>query len=323
MTGTIWERSLGRFELRAYNAETGKQVTQTYADPSRENGASIAHAKRQLAWLVSDDAQGTFAANVAEHLARIRQGRSEDPLSGVESLGPFHSKAQHLAEMAAALRILQRATQRPRARRRQVVTPSRSLGRVEQGRCPVSAVLSGDTRERRGPMAEPARDRSRVRPTYVLDERELLNGWLEFHRATLLAKCDGLDDAQRKARPIPTSDLSLHGLVRHMAETERNWFGRILLRDPATPWIWDNPAVSDSALLAIDSCQLGCGPRRLAERVSRQLGCSESLRPRLHRRVANETDLPDSIYLHMIQEYARHNGHADLIRELLDGSVGL
>jgi hypothetical protein len=61
---------------------------------------------------------------------------------------------------------------------------------------------------------------TRVRPTYVLHERELLDGWLEFHRATLLVKCEGLDDVQRKARPIDTSELSLHGLVRHMAETE-------------------------------------------------------------------------------------------------------
>ena len=71
-------------------------------------------------------------------------------------------------------------------------------------------------------MTEPAGDRPRVRPTYVLDERELLDGWLEFHRSTLRVKCEGLDDAQRRAQPIPTSDLSLHGLVRHMAETERN-----------------------------------------------------------------------------------------------------
>ena len=172
-------------------------------------------------------------------------------------------------------------------------------------------------------MAEPARDRSRVRPTYVLDERELLNGWLEFHRATLLAKCDGLDDAQRKARPIPTSDLSLHGLVRHMAETERNWFGRILLREQATPWIWDDPAGRDSALLAIDSASWEADLavwknecRASSAAASRyDLGYTGEWR--------EKPISLTSIYLHMIQEYARHNGHADLIRELLDGSVGL
>jgi uncharacterized damage-inducible protein DinB len=102
-------------------------------------------------------------------------------------------------------------------------------------------------------MSEPAGAPPRVRPTYVLDERELLDGWLEFHRATLLVKCEGLDDTQRRARPIPTSDLSLHGLVRHMAETERNWFGRILLRDQAIPWIWHDAAVADSPFAPIDT----------------------------------------------------------------------
>ena len=172
-------------------------------------------------------------------------------------------------------------------------------------------------------MAELARDRSRVRPTYVLDEREQLNGWLEFHRATLLVKCEGLGDAQRKARPIPTSELSLHGLVRHMAETERNWFGRILLRDQAIPPIWNDPAVKDGPLLAIGSASWA------ADLAVWQSECRASSD------AASRYDLDytgdwrekqvslKSIYLHMIQEYARHNGHADLIRELLDGSVGL
>ena len=172
-------------------------------------------------------------------------------------------------------------------------------------------------------MTEPARDRSRVRPTYVLREREILDGWLEFHRATLLVKCEGLDDAQRKARPISTSELSLHGLVCHMAETERNWFGRILLRDQAIPWIWDDPAVTDGPLMTIDSASWD------ADLAVWQSECRASSD------AASRYDLDytgewrkkqvslKSIYLHMIQEYARHNGHADLIRELLDGSVGL
>jgi uncharacterized damage-inducible protein DinB len=172
-------------------------------------------------------------------------------------------------------------------------------------------------------MTEPAGARARVRPTYVLDERELLDGWLEFHRATLLVKCDGLDDAQRRARPIPTSDLSLHGLVRHMAETERNWFGRILLRDQAIPPIWHDAAVEDSPFARIETAnweedlavwQSECGASSAA--ASRYgLDCTGEWREK-------QVSLK-SIYLHMIQEYARHNGHADLIRELLDGSVGM
>jgi uncharacterized damage-inducible protein DinB len=172
-------------------------------------------------------------------------------------------------------------------------------------------------------MAEPASERARVRPTYALQERELLDGWLEFHRATLLVKCEGLEDAQRKARPIPTSELSLHGLVRHMAETERNWFGRILLRDPAIPRIWYDPAVKDSPLGAIDDASWD---EDLAV-WQRECQASSDAASRYDLDYTGEWRDKQislkSIYLHMIQEYARHNGHADLIRELLDGTVGL
>jgi uncharacterized damage-inducible protein DinB len=66
----------------------------------------------------------------------------------------------------------------------------------------------------------------------------LLEAWLEFHRTTLFLKCEGLDEKRLKTRPLPTSKLSLHGIVRHMAEVERNWFRRVLERDAATPYLW-------------------------------------------------------------------------------------
>jgi uncharacterized damage-inducible protein DinB len=172
-------------------------------------------------------------------------------------------------------------------------------------------------------MTEPAGDRPRARPTYVLDERELLEGWLEFHRATLLVKCEGLDDAQRRAQPIPTSELSLHGLVRHMAETERNWFGRILLRDQTIPRVWDEATVTGDSFLPAKGAsweedfavwQSEC---RASSVAASRYGLDYTGEWR-----EKQVSLK-SIYLHMIQEYARHNGHADLIRELLDGSVGL
>jgi hypothetical protein len=121
----------------------------------------------------------------------------------------------------------------------------------------------------------------RTLPGLGLDERSMLEAWLDFHRATLLVKCEGLDDSLRKARPVATSELSLHGLVRHLAEVERIWFQRVLLDDQDAPRIWLRPGIVDSVLV------------------------------------------PRWIYNHMIEEYARHNGHADLIRELLDGTVGL
>src|SRR5207302_1471254 len=102
----------------------------------------------------------------------------------------------------------------------------------------------------RDPMVDDLTDPRRVEPSFVLGERAMLEGWLEFHRTTLLLKCEGLDDAGRKARPVPTSKLSLHGLVRHMAEVERNWFHRVLLREPDTPPIWYDPAVDGRELVS-------------------------------------------------------------------------
>jgi hypothetical protein len=76
-------------------------------------------------------------------------------------------------------------------------------------------------------------DPRRIEPPCGLDEREMLEAWLEFHRMPLLLKCEGLDHAERKRRPVPTSKLSLHGLVRHAAEGERNRFRRNLIRPAA------------------------------------------------------------------------------------------
>lgn len=80
----------------------------------------------------------------------------------------------------------------------------------------------------------------------------MLEQWLEFHRTTLLLKCEGLDDDGRKARPVASSKLSLHGLVRHMAEVERNWFLRVLQRASDTPRIWFDPDNDDCDLMPLD-----------------------------------------------------------------------
>ena len=101
-------------------------------------------------------------------------------------------------------------------------------------------------------MVDELVDARREEPPYVLPEREMLERWLEFHRTTLELKCENLDDAQLQARPVATSNLSLHGLVRHMAEVERNWFHRVLARDPGAPYIWYDPGVQDSELVPLD-----------------------------------------------------------------------
>jgi Protein of unknown function (DUF664) len=165
-------------------------------------------------------------------------------------------------------------------------------------------------------------DPRRQEPTFLLGEREMLEGWLEFHRATLELKCEGLDDAGRKLRPVSTSLLSLHGLVRHMAEVERGWFRQVLLRDPDLPPIWEDPLGEDLELFPLDDAdwetdlaifRAECAAARLAA-ASRQLDDTGLRR--------GEPCSLRWIYNHMIEEYARHNGHADLIRELVDGSVG-
>ena len=73
-------------------------------------------------------------------------------------------------------------------------------------------------------------DPRRVHAPLVAGEREMLEAWLDFHRVTLQLKCEGLSDQDRKSRPVESSLMSLHGLVRHMAEVEQGWFQRCLAR---------------------------------------------------------------------------------------------
>src|SRR6266702_8809984 len=110
--------------------------------------------------------------------------------------------------------------------------PSRGGGR--RARSPATAPAPAPAITSTG-MVEDLADPRRTEPPYVLPERRMLEAWLEFHRTTLLLKCEGLDDAARKSRPVPTSKLSLHGLVRHMPEVERTWFQRTLLGRTQVP----------------------------------------------------------------------------------------
>jgi len=75
-------------------------------------------------------------------------------------------------------------------------------------------------------------------PPLAGPERAMLEGWLDYHRATVLLTCDGLTGEQRRRRPVATSLMSLHGMVRHLAEVERNWFQRVLGQEPGLPGIF-------------------------------------------------------------------------------------
>ena len=171
-------------------------------------------------------------------------------------------------------------------------------------------------------MVEDLEDERRFEPAFVLPERPMLEAWLEFHRATLLLKCEGITDEQRKHRAIPTSKLSLHGLVRHMAEVENSWFVRVLTIAPETGYFFATAGVDDSELVPLDNAiwedDLAVWER--ACRTSHANAASRHLDDAGIRR--GEPCTLRWIYVHMIEEYARHNGHADFLRELVDGAVG-
>ncbi|MFB7586288.1 DinB family protein [Streptomyces sp. NPDC056169] len=164
----------------------------------------------------------------------------------------------------------------------------------------------------------------RVDPSTTSGEREALEQWLDFHRATLAIKCEGLDDAQLRTPSAPPSDLNLLGLVRHMAEVERGWFRRVLSGEKAD-WIYSTKEDHDRDIHATDEdtyeeayatwqAEIAHARTLAAPHGLDDLGVGE------HR--TGETFNLRWIYLHMIEEYARHNGHADLLRERIDGATG-
>jgi hypothetical protein len=150
-------------------------------------------------------------------------------------------------------------------------------------------------------------------------ERELLLTWLAFHRDALAAKCDGLDDSQLVLASAPPSDLSLLGLVRHLTEMERVYLVHALSGgDLRLVYCTDDEPDGDIVGLTPEMAQPSIA-RWHAERASGDalLARVESLDAALGNRYPVRWNL-----VKLIQEYARHNGHADLIRERIDGAVG-
>ncbi|MEU6980989.1 MULTISPECIES: DinB family protein [unclassified Streptomyces] len=166
---------------------------------------------------------------------------------------------------------------------------------------------------------------ARVDPDTLTGEREALEQWLDFHRATLAAKCEGLDDAQLRTASAPPSDLNLMGLVRHMAEVERGWFRRVLAGEQEADWIYTTKADHDADIHVTDedtweeAYATWQGEIAVARANAAGRGLDE---PGSGTHRTGRTFNLRWIYLHMIEEYARHNGHADLIRERIDGATG-
>lgn len=171
----------------------------------------------------------------------------------------------------------------------------------------------------------------RTDPPVAADEVGTLRGFLDFHRDTLRWKTAGLDAAELSHRLAP-STMTLGGLLKHLAFVESQWFSQVLLGEPLMApfdtadwaedrdWDWtsavdDSPArlrmlfhravaASDAIL---DAALADGGLDRPSARADRHTGEHWTLR---------------WILVHMVEEYARHNGHADLLREAIDGSVG-
>ena len=152
----------------------------------------------------------------------------------------------------------------------------------------------------------------------------MLDSWLDFHRATLLSKCDGLDDEQLRTRSVPPSSLTLLGLVRHMTEVEKHWFRNVLAGEGLPPVYWTESNEDgdfddvDHADVAHDFAEFR-GMLDECRRVAAGYADLETV-AKLQRR-GHDVSLR-WIYVHMIEEYARHNGHADLLRERIDGVTG-
>jgi|SRR5579875_178743 len=172
----------------------------------------------------------------------------------------------------------------------------------------------------RAPAAE------RADPGLVLDERAALEAWLDYHRATLLSKCAGLTGEQLAQQSVPPSTLSLLGLVRHMTDVERGWL-RMHAGEQDLPWrYWSEGQDPDIDFNGVD-------PERAEAELDAYREEIEAARATVATRglddvVPSRGHHPERVrnvrwlYLHMIEEYARHNGHADLLRERIDGVTG-
>jgi uncharacterized damage-inducible protein DinB len=168
----------------------------------------------------------------------------------------------------------------------------------------------------------PRADRKRVPP--VAGEREMLEAWLDFHRQTLLAKCAGLTAEQLRQRAAPPSALSLLGLVRHMAEVERGWFRR-RVNGEEVGFLFSSEADPDGEFDHVEDADAERDfAAYLAEiEAARQAAAGHDLDEVFYHAHRKADMSVRWAYVHMIEEYARHNGHADLLRERIDGKTGM
>lgn len=170
---------------------------------------------------------------------------------------------------------------------------------------------------------DPAEDpRESERPP--VGERETLVQYLRAYRLTLQMKCDGMTFEQLARRSVPPSTLSLLGLVRHLAEVERSWTRRVMQGEDA-PRLWGEAgedadfegAVPDPDVVA----RAFAAWQAETEATDALVARTEDLGAMSASSTAGPIALRE-VLVHLIEEYARHCGHADLIRERIDGRVG-
>ena len=164
----------------------------------------------------------------------------------------------------------------------------------------------------------------RIDPDRTLPERDQLEDWLDIHRQTLRRKCAGLRADQLKERAVPPSALTLLGLVRHMTDVERWWF-RMHAAGEKVELIFKDDHLTDD-FDAVDEADAAADLADFDREVA--LAKAAAADVDLDKVVASLWPGSDQrmsvrwIFLHMIEEYARHNGHADLLRERIDGATG-
>ncbi|MFI8435635.1 DinB family protein [Streptomyces sp. NPDC079020] len=150
-------------------------------------------------------------------------------------------------------------------------------------------------------------------------ELPTLLDFLSGYRLTLRMKCEGLDPEQLARRSVPPSTMSLLGLIRHLAEVERDWRNWISHDEPL-PKLYGrrdadfDGAVADQAVVDASYADL--------EREQAALDAALAEHPDLGERLGREDIAVRELMVHRIEEYARHCGHADLLRECVDGRVG-
>ncbi|MER7444904.1 DinB family protein [Micromonospora avicenniae] len=153
------------------------------------------------------------------------------------------------------------------------------------------------------------------------DERAVLESFLDFHRGVVLRKVRGLSDAEAARRLVPSA-TTLAGMLRHLAMVERNWFPCLLAPEPGDVYLTsEEDAAASFALTPGDTVERLTAAYEQACARSRAVAARFDLDHVVPHPQLGEVSLR-WIFVHMIEETARHAGHADILRELTDGSTG-